>query len=316
MLPTLNVPLTREESAGPPSLKRIVTAVDLTPHSATTARYAADFARSVGASLVLVHVYPDPNGPGVKADERNRQAAERALADLTAMLRENGHACESAFLVGEPAAQVAAVAGNLDADLIVTASHHPSVLGQLFNRDQAPRIIHRAPCSVLVYHGSRTSAGTTPLGGGVVRRVILAPVDVMGEPAPTLEFAAALAQKWDADLHVLYVFSAPEAVGHFHFPQGVQGAGEYRNLVSARLLEWVHRLQPRHPRTFPLFEDDQSPVDCIQETARKLHADLIVIGAHDNQGGGSWFLPCSDVDGIARRAEAPVLVFRPKMPAP
>jgi nucleotide-binding universal stress UspA family protein len=40
----------------------------------------------------------------------------------------------------------------VDADLIVTASHHPTFLRRLFNLDKAPRIMHRAPCPVLVYH--------------------------------------------------------------------------------------------------------------------------------------------------------------------
>jgi nucleotide-binding universal stress UspA family protein len=41
---------------------------------------------------------------------------------------------------------------KFNADLIVTASHYRSSLGQLFNLDQAPKITHRAPCPVLICH--------------------------------------------------------------------------------------------------------------------------------------------------------------------
>jgi universal stress protein F len=316
----MKVPPAKEASADSLWIKKIVVAVDLSPHSGATARYAAEIARSFGASLVLVHVYPvdqvnDFAGEaGYEADEGQRQAAERALADLAETLRESYQPCEAAFLVGEPAAQVASVASDLGADLIITASHHPSVLGQLFRRDQAPKIVHRAPCSVLVYHGPKASVAAASFRSEVTRQVILAPVDLVGEFAPALEFAAALAHRWEADLYVLHVYSAPESVASSHNPHQAQGIATYRRLRNTKLLDWVGRLEPPHPRTFPLFEDDQSPIDCIQETARKLHADLIVIGAHDAQGRWSWLVPGGDVDGITRRAETPVLVFRRKVP--
>jgi nucleotide-binding universal stress UspA family protein len=60
--------------------------------------------------------------------------------------------CDSVILVGSPAEQITALARDMDADLIVTASHHPTFLARLFSLDQAPRIVHRAPCPVLVYH--------------------------------------------------------------------------------------------------------------------------------------------------------------------
>ncbi|HEY0791771.1 MAG TPA: universal stress protein [Chthoniobacterales bacterium] len=297
-------------------LRKIVVAVDLSPHSGATAQYAAEIARSFGASLVLVHVYPVEQvndfagATGYEADERQRQAAERALQDLTETLRESGQECESVFLIGQPAAQVSAVASELGADLIVTAIHHPSVLGQLFKWDQAPRIVHRAPCSVLVYHDAEGSPGGTLARPEAARRLILAPVDLIAESAPALEFAVTLACRWDADLYVLHVFSTPESAASSHYPHEVQGVEGYRQARSAKLQEWVSRLQSRHPRTYPLFEADQSPVDCIQQTSRQLRADLIVISAHNAQSGWSWFLPVSDVDGITRRAGQPVLVFR------
>ncbi len=40
--------------------------------------------------------------------------------------------------------------------LLVTASHHLTLLARLFNLDKAPHIMHRAPCSVLVYQGKST----------------------------------------------------------------------------------------------------------------------------------------------------------------
>lgn len=140
------------------AIKQIVVAVDLSPHSEATARYAVEIAKAFGASIALVHVHPVTEvnefttEGGYREQERQRQEAHRALANLTKTLQADWPVCEERFLLGEPAEQVARAARDLNADLIVTASHRPSFLARLFNLDQAPRIMHRAPCPVLVYH--------------------------------------------------------------------------------------------------------------------------------------------------------------------
>jgi nucleotide-binding universal stress UspA family protein len=61
--------------------------------------------------------------------------------------------CDMRFRNGDPAEQITVLAQDLEADLIVTASHHRGFLTQLFGWEQAPKILHRAHCPVLVYHG-------------------------------------------------------------------------------------------------------------------------------------------------------------------
>jgi nucleotide-binding universal stress UspA family protein len=140
------------------SVKKIVAALDLSPYSEATARYALEIAKTLEASLVLVHVYEPTQinefttEEGFRVLDHDRQVMQQALTDLTKALRETYPACTEKFIVGEPAEEVALAARELDADLIITASHHPSLLRQLFGLDQAPKIMHRAPCPVLVYH--------------------------------------------------------------------------------------------------------------------------------------------------------------------
>ena len=154
----MNAPLTGKAPDDALSLKLIVVAVYLSPRSEATARYAVRIARAFGASIVLVHVYPVTEvnefitEEDYRALDRQRQAAQAALTKLTETLQADYPACKQRFLIGEPAEQVAGAARDLNADLIITASHHPSFLGRLFNLDQAPQIMHSAPCPVLVYH--------------------------------------------------------------------------------------------------------------------------------------------------------------------
>jgi nucleotide-binding universal stress UspA family protein len=147
-------------------IRKIIVAVDLSGHSEKTVSYAAKLAKSLGASITLVHVF----APEVITEfstetvhesyEEQRRSANRQLAVLAEKVRETCFDCNTDFRIGNPADEVSLAAIGLNADLIITASHHPSFLARLFGADQAPHILHRAPCSVLVYHEERN----TPYG--------------------------------------------------------------------------------------------------------------------------------------------------------
>ena len=140
------------------NMKRIVVAVDLSAHSKKTATYAAQFAKSFGASLTLVHAFA-PERITEFTNEEVHECYEEAMRDtqrdldkLAATVRETYPDCDTEFRIGDPAEEVNLIAKGLHADLIITARHHPGFLSRLFGTDQAPRILHRAQCPVLVYH--------------------------------------------------------------------------------------------------------------------------------------------------------------------
>lgn len=134
----------------------IMVAVDLSPHSEATARYAAAFGKPFRALMTLVHVCPmePPNrfvtAEGHTAAEWGYKAAQEMLDHLAERVREFSD-CEAVVLAGEPATQVIRLARALKADLIIVGGSQPGFLSRLFGLDQAPRIMHRAPCPVLVH---------------------------------------------------------------------------------------------------------------------------------------------------------------------
>jgi universal stress protein A len=144
------------------SIQKVLVAVDLSDHSEATATYAAELAKCFDASLTLVHVYePVPlyeyaSETTCTVLDDQRDDLQNLLEELTQKVQKIGLVCDSAFLDGNPAQQISALARDIDADLIVTASHHPTMLGHLFNLDKAPQIMHRATCPVLVYHEKNT----------------------------------------------------------------------------------------------------------------------------------------------------------------
>jgi nucleotide-binding universal stress UspA family protein len=178
-----------------PSIRKILVAVDLSEHSEATAFYAAEIAKCFDARLMIVHVYePVPMSEYTCETtftvlEEEREDLQKLLNQLTRKIQASGLICTSAFVVGAPAERISALARDTDADLIVTASHHPTFLGRLFHLDKATLILHRAPCPVLIYCNESTLVGDPKNGNfGDVRSALTA--SCFGESAFDIQESA------------------------------------------------------------------------------------------------------------------------------
>jgi nucleotide-binding universal stress UspA family protein len=139
-------------------------------------------------------------------------------------------------------------------------------------------------------------------------RNILVPIDLGDHAQEVLDYAAALAGKLDAKLHVRHAVSWPligaeipavvtdqamnDIVG-LHRKHLEQLVASYAGKVAIASTE----VQTGDPRTL------------IVETAAQLHADLIVMGTHGRRGV-SRLLIGSVAEQVARTAPCPVLLVR------
>lgn len=143
-------------------------------------------------------------------------------------------------------------------------------------------------------------------------RTILIPVDFSDVTEPLLEYAAGFATLVSGTIHLLHI-AAPEPtfVGYEPGPPVVreQVALELRN--EHRVLhEFAERLRGRGIETHALVIQG-STIESIVERAKKVGADLIMVGSH---GHGRLYraLLGSVCEGIVRHAPCPVLI----VPAP
>jgi nucleotide-binding universal stress UspA family protein len=140
-------------------LKNIVVAVNLKEGCGNTALYALQLARIFKSRLHVVYVHDPPTlteiagGEAMTILEQQQRIAEQKLEVLVAELQQIHPDCNGEFLTGEPTEEIARFAEKHNADVIITASHHPGVLVRLFGLDYAPRIMHHASCPVLVVSG-------------------------------------------------------------------------------------------------------------------------------------------------------------------
>ena len=135
--------------------KEIVWSTDGSEHAQKALPYVKGLAREGGAAITIVHVVERIEGGGAvgvprRADEPELQAR---LQKLASDLSEEGFSA-SLIIRGDvgarPAHEVVAVAQELGADLIVVGARGLSAIGGLLLGSVAQRLLHLAPCPVLV----------------------------------------------------------------------------------------------------------------------------------------------------------------------
>jgi nucleotide-binding universal stress UspA family protein len=144
----------RKEAA---SFRTILVALDLSPASHQTLRFALGMAKMFNAALVLVHVvshqilYVFPTKAVYSRLKQLEEQRRLALVELTEDLKKQHPSCSFHLLVGEPAEEIAVLAKNLRADLIIAGYHEGILFTRRLGVGQASQIAQRAPCSVLLY---------------------------------------------------------------------------------------------------------------------------------------------------------------------
>lgn len=160
---------------------KILLATDGTEDSAKASRAAAALAHPSGAELHVVHVgQAAPSNVGVAptrpmlpgeppgyAERQARRLLEREVEEVRA---EGGTVTDAHHRMGQPAAEVVALAVELGADLLVVGSGGPRQVRRAVAATTrraavgraADAIVRTAPCPVLVVRGEGALARALP----------------------------------------------------------------------------------------------------------------------------------------------------------
>jgi nucleotide-binding universal stress UspA family protein len=138
---------------------KILAAIDGSSSSLRGLRYVVSHAAMFGAmpDIVLVNVHLPIPSVRAKAvlgadviDQYYREESETALAPAQTILNSVSCNVTEQRLVGDPASQIVAAAGQHGCDLIVMGTHGHSALGTLFMGSVAMRVIADSPVPVLM----------------------------------------------------------------------------------------------------------------------------------------------------------------------
>ena len=136
------------------ALQTIGVGFDGSAESRAALELAHEIAVAFGGRLRVINVVvpPDPGGPfpAYRPDwaERGRIRREEAEERLAAVFAELGDIATGGLPFGDPARELAYAAGDLD--LLVTGSRGYGPLRRLMLGSTSARLVHEAPCPVLV----------------------------------------------------------------------------------------------------------------------------------------------------------------------
>ena len=146
--------------------KTIVVAVDGSESSDRAVKYAADLARESGGRIVAVHVNEMLAGPRFAGPAHvDEDELKTKIRGQIKELNDAGISAEvkmEACINGGPAPVITQAAAREKADVIVAGTRGHTVLAGVIVGSVAQRLLHLAPCPVLVVpladgHGLKTA---------------------------------------------------------------------------------------------------------------------------------------------------------------
>ncbi len=149
-------------------LKRVLVPVDFSEPSRQALRYALSLAKSFNAEIRLLHVVeavvlpPDVAvvNPAALAEALSEEAA-KCLSKWREEAAAEGPVLEE-LRAGTPPREIVEAAGESAVDLIIMGTHGRTGLPGVLIGSTAERVIHQAPCPVLVVRERRPVAGPVP----------------------------------------------------------------------------------------------------------------------------------------------------------
>jgi universal stress protein A len=146
----------------------------------------------------------------------------------------------------------------------------------------------------------------------VLPRNILVPTDFSETAEQALDYAVELGAKLDAKIHLLNVITMPALstldAGLELTPVLLDSLQE----ESQKALDQLIRARKDKVAFGPPLVELGEPRSVIDETAKRLGVDLIVLGTHGRRGFSRLILG-SVAEAVVRSAPCPVLAVRPKL---
>lgn len=139
--------------------RRILVPTDFSEYAHRAVSHAVDLARRLDSEVVLFHAFARPLVPPLPAGDRAvREYLDESVKEIRKKLEGvaaefEGVACRPLTSEGRPAEEIVSMAASEECDLICMATHGHGALAHVLLGSVAERVLHKAPCPVLVIRG-------------------------------------------------------------------------------------------------------------------------------------------------------------------
>lgn len=302
-----------------PQLKKILVAADFSPAGEGALQQAIALGKAFGAEVTVAHVLTDLRsaleampaearwklvaGDIDEFEKALRHDSDEKLAQLAA--RHAGElALQTTTLVGRAYAELIRAVLRNHSELLVIGTHGMSMVKKFFLGSVAEKVVHYCPAPVWV----------VPPGDVRPLRKILVPVDFSLVSAKALRYAALLAERFQASLHVLHVLDDKDLMELSPVAeQPNKQIGAYRRELKKSSAEHLREFVANHLTSslqpeFLLAHG--SPWQLIDSNAKRLDADLIALGSV-GRGGLAGLLIGNTADRVLNHTRRPLLIVKP-----
>lgn len=140
------------------AIKKILVPIDFSDYSKNALRYAIGFAKHFNSKMFIVYVvepavYPADFSLGqVAIPTTDVDMAQRAESELERLTKEEigpGVEFEKIIKTGKPFMEIIETASEIDADLIIIATHGHTGVEHLLFGSTAEKVVRKSPCPVL-----------------------------------------------------------------------------------------------------------------------------------------------------------------------
>ena len=271
--------------------------------------YALKLASVLNLGLTILHVVKAPPGleewsPAARRSlEPLKTKALLEIGRLARLARESGVTAFHKLLVGVPEDSILKVAEDAQVDLIAMGTHGRTGWDRLRLGSVVEAILCKAPCPVLMVNASGAAhSPVNPLRLNLSRFMVATDFSASSEAA--LRSAVVLAKRLNAQVVLVHVSepSGSSRLESVHINESSRRRADQRfqKAISACRAEQV---------VSDRIVLQGNPVEVILDQAKRVKADLIVMGTHGRRGMKLIILG-SVAESVVRRAGCPVVVVK------
>lgn len=286
------------------ALKNILFATDFSEAALAATPFAIQIAQRYGAKIYGVHVNSFENYATVAPEVIGTMAAaaeEESREDARILDEQLKSVDHEVFVVeGNIWSEVSTLIADKNINLVIVGTRGRTGFGKAILGSVAEEIVRKASCPVLTV-GPHVSL--EPEKAARMHDILFA-TDLLAEFPAAAPYAISLAQENEARLMLLHVMREPQT-GDLVRPHEIKTALEHklRQLVPDEADLWC---EPA------CLVEQGDPAEKILDVAKRLHPDLIVLGAHRTHGlfAAPTHLNAGLVRKVILQANCPVLTVR------
>jgi nucleotide-binding universal stress UspA family protein len=237
-------------------IKKILFPVDFSDRSRGATNFVEEFVGRLQAELTLLHVVT----PNTYNDTMDKASDRRIQLDSFLPADFDYFNVKRVLLHGDPALQIVDHARAEGSDLIMLSTHGYGPYRRFLLGSVTAKVLHDADCPVWTASHLESAPPVDKISIGN----ILCAVDLNSQGLKTLQLGAKLAEEFHAHLSVLHVIPEPDQ--------------------DVKVRNSIEEMQRKAGTKATLHLEQGDIPDHVEKAARRLAADLVLIGRSSDAG--------------------------------